>query len=177
MFSGFVAFVMLLNTYMTSPWIKFRGKIYAYHVSDCLPDPSPDGAPAPGSEDPDYDPAPDSYDGSATAQKTWWSHVFAMALCVFCVIVRSDDRPWLTPVAMAILVLVPVFFGFFADGSWGYPIARGQYLQFGIIGLITAGVFPVLYLAGYYAGRRWPVRRKQAMEYRVHPRHQKKWPQ
>lgn len=178
MFSAFVIFVILVNTYMTNPMIKIRGKIYAYHVHDSLPDETRDGAI--GSEDlpADYDPAPDSYGGSASAKKSWWLHVVAVSIAVLGVLVNADDkRWWLTPMAAAVLVLLPVFFGYFADGSWGYPIARGQYLQFAIIGLITVGAYPVLYLLAYNAGKRWPVRRKSSMEYRAHPRHQKDWPE
>lgn len=173
--SVFVAGVMIFNAYFLGSNIKIRGKIFAYHVDDSLPDPSPDGTPAPGTDDPEYDPAPDSYGGLATARKSWWLHIVAVAICVLCVIIRSDDKPgWMAPVMAACLIAMALVLGYLADGSWGYPIARGQHLQFGIIALITAGVFPVFYLPAYYAGRRWPLRRKQSMEYRVHPHHWKK---
>jgi hypothetical protein len=42
------------------------------------------------------------------------------------------------------------------------------------LAVVTAAVFPVLYVAGYTAGKRWPLRRKDSLEYRAHPRHQKR---
>jgi hypothetical protein len=51
--SLFAAYLMLLTAYFSSSDIKIRGKIFAFHVSDSLPDPPSDGAPASDSEDPD----------------------------------------------------------------------------------------------------------------------------
>jgi drug/metabolite transporter (DMT)-like permease len=175
-FSLLAAFVMLLNAYFGSPYLKFHGKIYAFHVSDSLPNPSPDGTPPAGSDGPDYDPAPDSYSGVATAKKSWWALVFVMATCVLCVVVPAADKPWwMTPTMAAIGVIIPIGYAY-GDASWNYPIARGQRFQFVVISLVTVGVFTVLYFVGYRAGKRWPLRRKQAMEYRAHPRHQKRYP-
>ena len=58
-------------------------------------------------------------------------------------------RPWL------LLVILALGTGY-GDGSWNYPIARGQYVQFGIITVITAGSFAALYLIAYWAAKRWP---------------------
>ncbi len=60
----------------------------------------------------------------------------------------------------------------YGDGSWNYGVARGQHLQFVLAAIITAGVFAALYLIAYRAGKQWPLRRTQSMEYRAHPRHQ-----
>lgn len=49
------------SAYAYTPYIKIRGKIYAFYLQDGLPDRSPDVTAARGSDDPDYDPAPDSY--------------------------------------------------------------------------------------------------------------------
>src|SRR5579875_38713 len=48
-----------------------------------------------------------------------------------------------------------------------------QYFHFVIISVITAGVFTVFYLGGYYAGKRWPLRREQSVGYGKHSRQQK----
>lgn len=57
----------------------------------------------------------------------------------------------------------------YGDASWRYPIARGQYIQFGVASVITAGSFALIYLTAYYIAQRRPLRRKQSMEYQVHP--------
>jgi hypothetical protein len=171
--SLFVLAFLTAGAYAYTPYIKIRGKIYAFHVRDSLPDPPPDGAPAPGSDDPDYDPAPDSYSGSVTAQKFWWMMVLAMAMCLGCIIIPVADKPWgLIPGAAATVVLSAIAFGY-GDASWGYPIARSQRIQFGVIAIITAGVFPVVYLGAYAGGKRWPLCRTNSLEYRAHQRHWK----
>lgn len=135
-----------------------------------------DGTPAPSTDDPDYDPAPDSYGGSVTAGKLWWLMIWGVTMCVGCIVIPAADKPWyLVPGGAGALVLIALGYGH-QDASWGYGIARGQYVQFGIIAILTAGVFTVLYLAAYAAGKRWPLRRRSSVEYRAHPRHQKMGP-
>jgi hypothetical protein len=164
-----VAF-MTASAYMYTPYIKIRGKNYAFHVQDSLPDPSPDRTPAAGVDDPHYDPAPDAYSGTVTARKFWWLLIVSVVICVGCIIVPDPHKPWLmAPVAVAALVLIEFGMGYI-DASWGYPIARGQRIQFAIVTIITAGTFAVLYLLGHTAGKRWPLRRKDSFEYRAHPR-------
>lgn len=171
-FSLLACFLMIFTAYSYTPYIKIRGKIYAYTVRDSVPDPSPDGTPPPGIDDPGYDPAPDSYGSLATAKKIWWSMVFAMVICMGTI---DTTRPWHTAISVCLVVFFAIGFGY-GDASWGYPIARGQRPQFVIIAIITVGVFTVLYFAAYRAGKRWPLRRKQSMEYRAHPRHQRQYP-
>lgn len=166
-----VAAFMTASAYKNGPNIKIRGKIYAFHVRDRLPDPSPDGTPAPGTDKPDYDPAPDAYGGSVTAKKFWWLVTGMMAMCAANIIIPDSHKPWLlVPSAVAMLVVSALGLGY-ADASWGYPIARSQRIQFVILAVITAAAFTVLYLAGHAAGKRWPLRRKDSFEYRAHPRH------
>ena len=89
-------------------------------------------------------------------------------------LVPGADKPWLlAPGGLVVLVLVALGFGH-QDASWGYRVARGQRLHFGIIAVVTAAVFAVLYLAGYTAGKRWPLRRKDSLKYRALPRHQRR---
>jgi hypothetical protein len=84
---------------------------------------------------------------SASGQKSWWYSLIGVGL----------------------LVLMAPTSGL-GDSSWGYAIARRQYVPFALVGVVTAGSFTVLYLIAYYAGKRWPVRRRQSMEYRAHSR-------
>ncbi|MDI3315004.1 MAG: hypothetical protein QJR12_12275 [Mycobacterium sp.] len=178
--SLFVSGMTVFTAYAYTPHIKIRGKIYAFSVEDSQPDPSPDGVSPPRGGNRDYDPAPDAYAGLglATAKKFWWLLVFIMAMCALGVAEYFHFRasPWSLASAVGIIVLLAFGFGYATDASWGYPIARGQYLQFVIISVVTFGVFTVFYLGGYYAGKRWPWRNKRSLEYRVHPRHQKRWP-
>ncbi|WP_232000657.1 hypothetical protein [Mycobacterium kyorinense] len=166
---------MLVTAYAFTPYIKVHDKVYAFHVSDSLPNSSSDGSPS-LHHDPDYDPAPDSYGGIATAKKTWWLLIFALLVCILSVVVKSEDKPSLmAPIAASAFVIIAAGYGY-GDGSWGYPVARGQRVQFYIISIVSIGTFSVLYLSAYWAGRRWPLRRNQSMEYRAHPRHQKRYP-
>jgi hypothetical protein len=175
-FSLLACFTMLTRAYMSTSYIKIGGKIYAFHLSDSRPDPSPDGA-AVDREDLDHDPAPDSYSGLATPGKTWSLLILGIAICSLNVViyVLNKERPVLAAVMAAVLVGLAVLIGY-GDSIWGYSIARGQRIQFFIISIITAGVFTVFYLGAYFAGKRWPWRNKRSLEYRAHPRHQKRRP-
>lgn len=174
------SFLMLWRAYFSTSNIKIGGKIYAFHVEDSRPDPPPITTPRIGTAEGDHDTAHDAYSGLGltTAKKMWWLMVFLMAICSVNVIayVHDKERPLLAGVMTALLVVGAAGYGYAGDASWGYPIARGQYLQFIIISVITLGVFTVFYIGGYYAGKRWPWRNKRSLEYRAHPRHQKKEP-
>jgi hypothetical protein len=170
-------FTMIVRAYFSTSYIKIRGKIYAFHVEDSRSDHSSDSAP-PGIDDPDHD-SPDAYSGLGltTAKKMWWLMVFLMVICAGNVIgyIVDRDDPWVAGVMAVFGVTLATALGYM-DASWEYPIARRQRLQFGIASIITLGVFTALYLGAYYAGKRWPWRNKRSLEYRAHPRHQKRWP-
>jgi uncharacterized membrane protein YkgB len=120
------------------------------------------------------DPAPDSYGGLATARKSWWLTAAAMMLCMSVIGIyfagSATVQPWLAVVSAAAMSIVATLRGY-EDGSWAYPIARGQRLQLGVSTVITLGIFGVLYLGGFLMGRRWPRRSKRSLEYRANPRH------
>jgi hypothetical protein len=172
--SLFVAAITIFTAYMSTPFIKIRGKIYAFHISDSQPE-EPDVAASVSADEPDHDPTPDSYGGIATAQKEWWIFIIAATIFGWNIVIFAEDKLWVSVMSAVAFVALATGFGY-GDASWGYKVARGQRLQFAIIALVTVGAFPLLYLPAYYAGRHWPLRRKQAMEYRAHPRHQKKYP-
>jgi hypothetical protein len=165
--SLFASGMTVFTAYAYTPYIKIRGKIYAFHIDDSRPDPSPGGTPPPGSDALDYDPTPDAYSGMGltTAGKMWWLMVFVMGGCAFNVVAYFHFRedPWILPLSAAFIVVGGVGFGYFGDASWGYPIARGQRVQFVIISMATLGVFTILYLGAYYAGRHWPWRNKRSI--------------
>jgi hypothetical protein len=167
-FFGTMTFV----AYGTTPYIKIGGKIYALTVADSQPD--PEDAPPTDTSDPQFDPTPDSYNGLLTAAKTWWMLVgiTVIAAANAYAFLFSNGKAGVAAMGSVFLVLLAIGAGY-GDGSWTYPIARRQYLQFGAASLITAGSFALLYLAAYYTARRLPLRREQSMEYRAHPRHRK----
>jgi hypothetical protein len=147
--SGFVAFMMLGTAYFTSPYLKFRGKIQAAFTMDVE------------AEDPARNTRIRSRRGSVgvdgllmSAQKLWWFMVPAMALCTFNSgkSLVAQENPRLAVVMAATVVVLAGGFGF-VDGSTGDQIARKQTLQFVVVSLVTLGIFPLLYLCAYAAGR------------------------
>lgn len=170
---------MCIPAYFSTPFIKLGGKVWAFHIQDSESEANQirrRGIGA-GPEEWSSDPHPDSYGTGVTAAKAWWlmivTYTIGMVNIVFAIADRKLD--WVTAIAVVGLVLLSVGLAY-GDASWGYRVARGQYVQFAIIGIMTAGVFAVLYLLAFAAGRRWPLRRQQSLEYRAHPRHQKKDP-
>ncbi|BBY44185.1 hypothetical protein MCEL_24800 [Mycolicibacterium celeriflavum] len=167
--------VMTVIAYAYTPYIKLRGKVYAMTVQDSEPDPE-----HPTTENPTYtrdagrDAAPDSYSGLLSATKMWWMIVGLMIISSGNTIafVTGKGEWWVAAIGIAFLVFLAVTTGY-GDASWGYGIARGQHIQFGIGTLITAGLFAVLYLTAYQFAKRLPSRRTQSMEYRAHPRHRR----
>lgn len=171
--AGLFVGAMTFAAYVATPYLKIHGKIYALTVR--LRQPEPEDVPnSPNVEptDPLFDPAPDSYSGMLTPATMWWilaglAVIVAINVCVY---LFSDGKAGIAAVGAGFLALLAVGAGY-GDASWGYRIARGQYLPFGVASVITAGSFALVYLTAYHAARRWPLRRSQSMEYRAHPRH------
>jgi hypothetical protein len=160
---------LVLRAYMSTPYIIVRGRTFAFGLSHSRP--------ADAGIDADDDPAPDSYGGLATATKAWWLLVVVVMGCAFIlwIWVTEEEGPWYAVGAAAAVVIVAIGIGH-QDGSWSYPVARGQVLQLTVAGVASIGVFAVLYLVAYAAGRRWPLRPKGSMDYRTHPHLRKKFP-
>lgn len=160
---------MAFIAYVATPYIKIRGRIYALTITD----PDPEDAPATtDSTQPEIDLHPDSYSGLLTATTMWWLFLIPSVIAtghVYLIIIGKGES-WAAIMSVTFLALL-IAGTAYGDASWQYPIARGQYVQFVVNTVITAGVFYFLYVAAYYAGRRHPIRREQSMEYRVHPRH------
>jgi hypothetical protein len=160
-------FAMVLAAYFTSSYIKIGGKIYAFHTGDGQPDRPADSPRQPVI----YDPAEQTYGADVSAKKLWWLLVPAVGLCSVSVATNLGESNRVPVIAgAAFIVLFPVIFGYASDASWGYRVARGQYVQLVLLGIITAGVFVVLYLLAYGAGRRWPHRFKRSLEQPAPPR-------
>lgn len=169
----FVGGLAILGAYFNTPYIKIGKKIYAFYTQDSHADSPRDDTARSADKKPRYSPPSDSYSGLASAKKFWWLLVFVVVICVFNVVTVDPNKPWVSILAATMIVLIASYFGY-GDASSGYSIARGQRPQFVLISAITAGVFALLYFAAYQAGKRWPLRRKQAMQYRAYPRSQEK---
>lgn len=167
----FASTLMTVAAYVSTPYIKIGGKIYSLTI----PDPDPEVAPATtDSAQQETDPHPDSYSGLLTATTMWWSLVVLAVIAagnVYAAVVGQGEV-WVGVISGTFSALLAVVTAY-GDASWRYPIARGQYIQFGVASVITAGGFALIYLTAYYIAQRRPLRRKQSMEYQVHPRHRK----
>ena len=163
--AGAVAGVQVLRAYMSTTHLVFRGRTYAFELRHS------------SSADTGDDAAPGSYGGIATAQKTWWLLVVIVIACTTTTMLYAvtSDGPWYAIGAVVAVGIVAVSLGL-QDGSWEYPVARGQLLQFAVTGIASVGVFAALYYGAYAAGRRWPLRPKRSMDYRAHPHLRKKFP-
>lgn len=154
---AFVLFATWLYAYFATSYIKIRGKVYAFNTYNSNPG--------------EY--FPDSYAGMATAKKMWWLLVFAAAFCSLGVLMRfigQDYELWVAVMMGSVLVVCAIVYGY-GDASWEYPVARGQVVpQFILTGVVSAGVFPAVYLIGYALGKRFPFRTRRSMEYGAHPR-------
>jgi len=171
--AGVLAGGLSLRAYMNTPYIRIRGRTYAFNLSDSEPG---DGSRRPTPQS-DYDPAPDSYGGIANATKAWWLLVViviagALMVALFAV---SGEGPWFAGGAAMAVAIMAIGIGH-QDGSWEFHVARGQLVQFAIAGVATLGAFSVLYYCAYSAGRRWPLRPARSADYQAHPHLRKKFP-
>ncbi|WP_343573431.1 hypothetical protein [Mycobacterium sp.] len=168
--AGILLGAMTVAAYTTTPYIKIGGRIFALSLADS----QSESKTATHSGD-DIDPTPDSYGGMLSAAKMWWMLVVLAVIAggnvYYAVIGREGGLiPW---IGAAFITLAAIGIGY-ADGSWDYPVARRQYIQLVTASLVTAGGIAFLYLVAYYAARVHPLRREQSLEYRAHPRHQKR---
>jgi hypothetical protein len=167
---------MTVIAYAYTPYIKIGSKVYALTAQDSRPDPdeNSDDTAATATATPEHDPAPDAYSGLLSATKMWWLLIPLLVISTGNVYAFVSGRGewWVAAIGLAFLVFLAVAMGF-GDASWGYGIARGQHIQLVIAAVVTVGVFAALYMAAYQTGKHLPLRRKQSMEYRARPRHQK----
>lgn len=160
----FVIGGLTLVAYFTTSYLRVRGRTYTdTTVQKSAGSDGADGNP------PRIDGRDVSYSGIYSPAKMWWGMVpVAVIMTAAVALAFSGQKPWWYAfIGTGLLVLLAPLSGL-GDGSWQYAIARGQYVPFVFVGLVTAGTFTVLYLVAYYVGRRWPVRRKQSLEYRAH---------
>lgn len=170
---AFVAGAMTVIAYAYTPYIKIGGKIRSLAVQT----PDPEDTP-PESACEQHLPAPDAYSGVLTAAKMWWLLVLLMLISAAntYAFATGEGQWWVAAIGIAFLVFLAITAGY-GDASWGYPIARGQRIQFIVLAVVTLGTFTALYLAAYALAKRRPVRSQHSMEYRAHPHLREKYPE
>lgn len=141
--------VSIFTAYMSTPFIKIGGKVRAFYLQDTLAETEPTDRTASATAD-----RANSYNGLTTAAKSWWANFGAVAIFMACILIPAHDKPlWLAPTMSALIIVAAAIYGF-GDANSRYPPARGQYLQFLLIGVISIGSFTVIYFLGYLIGKR-----------------------
>lgn len=139
-FAAGVVLLMAMNAYFLTSYIKLGGRVFALHLRDgaAANAGSADGLPA------------DAYGGNLSAPKMWWMMVIGLVICSVNVVGRyGASLIWIAFAAP--VVVLPIGFGYL-DAAAGQRFARGQFVQFGIITVVTAGAFAVLYVVGFAVG-------------------------
>ncbi|BBZ00951.1 hypothetical protein MCHIJ_03880 [Mycolicibacterium chitae] len=138
--AGLCVFCLALPAYFGTQLIKIGDRVVAFESAAALP------ATADGR---------DPYTPRVSASKVWWLAVFGVvigAVNVLGYVIGGD------PVAYGLLGLffftVPPAVTGLGDGRYRQRVARGQYLQFGIITMLSAGIFTVCYLVAHSVGLR-----------------------
>lgn len=159
--------------YAYTPYIKIGGKIRSLGLQT----PDPEDVPAEPHAD-QQDPAPDAYSGVLSAPKMWWLMVPLMLISTgnTYAFMIGEGEWWVAAIGIAFLIFLAVMVGY-GDVSWGYPIARGQTIQFAILAVVTISTFTVLYLAAYTMAQRRPLRSKHSLDYRSHPHLRNNYPE
>lgn len=125
--------LILLCTYVRTPYLKVGGKTRTLFSAE-----------------------PEPYGMNLSTPKTWWLLVVVAIVFMYPVLAFVDDgvRDWKLVAYVAGTVLVGMRFGYL-DRLLGHPITAGQYIQFGLVSILTIALFPLGYLAMYYGGRHW----------------------
>lgn len=159
---------MVVMAYVATPYVKIGGKIYSLSVGAQRPD----AEVAPHAEDvstePGTDPTRDSYSGLLTPATMWWMLVVIAAIAAGNVygLAVGEGEVWVAIMVATLLALLAAGTGY-GDANWRYPVARRQFVQFGVASVITVGGFALVYLTAYYLAQCRPLQRAQSMERRA----------
>lgn len=147
--SLFVAVMMLMTAFFSSPYLKIGGKVLAFFTVDA----ESEREASDGVERRGHPAQPTGV--LTTARKLWWLMVPAMALCVFNIgqYAVAGENPRLAATMAAVIVAVALTAGY-GDGRANFGFARKQILQFVIVSVMTLGTLTVLYVGGYAVGKR-----------------------
>lgn len=164
--TAFVIGAMTFIAYGYTPYIKIRGRIYALTEDDRRAD--TESAESTSRQPAEREPT-DSYSGLLSSAKMWWVQVILIAMSVINIYayVTGDGEWWVAGCGVAFILFFSLVIGY-GDGSWDYPVARGKFVQLGILTVITLGTYALLYLGAYSIAKRRPIRSRHSMEYRAH---------
>lgn len=156
---------LTVAAYAYTPYIKIGGKIRSLGAQT----PDPEDVPAESTAG-QHDQMPDAYSGMLSAAKMWWILVPLMLISAVntYAFAIGEGEWWVAAIGVAFLVFLAVMTGL-GDASWGYPIARGQRIQFIVLAVVTLGILTVLYLVAYAIAKRRPIRSRHSLDYRANP--------
>ncbi|OBB44662.1 hypothetical protein [Mycobacterium sp. 852002-51961_SCH5331710] len=110
--------------------------------------------------------ADENYGGGLTPRKAWWLMTLGvtMAILIGLTYLVTKSWEWAPAASVVVAILAGLSMGY-RDALMGKPVAAGQRLQFGLISVVTVGIFTVAYLYFYMTCRR---RLKQRPAYGRH---------
>ncbi|MGV0836691.1 hypothetical protein [Mycolicibacterium thermoresistibile] len=172
--AAFTFGAMTLLAYLYTPYIKIDGQIYALTEDNRTADADDAESDAGGATEPE---GSDSYSGLLSSAKMWWIQVILIAMSVINIYayLTGNGEWWVAGIGVAFILFFSLVIGY-GDGSWDYPFARGKFVQFGILTVITLGVYALLYFGAYSIARRRPIRSRHSMEYRAHRHLRRQFP-
>lgn len=129
-----VGCIIVIAAYINTELIVIRGKTYSLFAKR--------------SED-------DDYGGGLTAGKAWWVTTLGLTMAVLIGVIYFVTRgwEWAPAASVAVTILAALSIGY-RDASMDNPVAAGQRLQFGLVTVLTVGVFAVAYLCAYKTSKR-----------------------
>jgi hypothetical protein len=141
--AGLVGAVIV--AYFRTSYIRINGRTYAFSIPDSRPDPPRDGSPPPPATPPPHD----AY-RTLTAPKFWWTLAVFTCTAGFLAWDMGMSPPTLgaTVFACALLALTG-----YLDAREGFPIARRQFIQLGLIVIASIPLFlapPIAYVLLYW---------------------------
>jgi hypothetical protein len=145
-FTLLIFFAMTLRAYFTSQYITIGGRVIAFHsATETNPQP---GRPGELGADEPYSP-------TVSAARLWWLMVVGVGIFgagSMWVNLASGQELRYGLLGLGIVVAMAVLSGI-GDAMHEQRVARGQYVQFAIISLASAGIFAVLYLIAHSTTR------------------------
>jgi hypothetical protein len=142
-------FIMTLRAYFTSQYIKIGERVIAFHSTTEI-SPRPSRAGELGVDEP--------YSPTVSASRLWWLLVVGVGIFgvgSMWINLASGQELRYGILGLGIVVAFAVLGGI-GDAMHRQRIARGQYVQFAIPSLASAGLYPLLYVVAHAATLRLP---------------------